>query len=81
MFGLETALITEKCVMEGAANDLTMLRFSLKVVRRNKMRNTIYRKNLVVMRDTQDSFQFQMMSAVIYNILSFMSWKILPIFH
>ena len=39
MFGLEVALITAKCVMEVEVNKLKLLRFLLKVSRRNKLRN------------------------------------------
>ena len=57
MFGLKAAQITAKCVMEVKVNELKLLRFLLRVTKRNKLHNRyIYREKLVVKRETQDSF-------------------------
>ena len=56
MFGLEVALITQKCVIEAEVIKLKMLRFLLKVAKRISCITAIYKEKLVVKRETQDSF-------------------------
>ena len=46
MFELEAALITAKCVMEVEVNTLKLLRFLLKVTKRNNLRNRYIQRKI-----------------------------------